>query len=229
MATKKNIRNEVRIAPATPVKPDARRVVPKKPATMERRVVAPVAKAQPVAATPATPAKPAEKRVAPVVPVAKKAARPKVVGKSKAAIGRLFHTVDLLDEVGPDVTELIGDVIRPHFASLEEEGVTLSLAILNRAIARKVSGTGTALDGESFAIAEGELVMLSEHNTGGVTVYNTATSEPVEMVMDAKARKSLDYTIVPTDLTEFDALIGRLAKTLAALGMPMKAADGSSI
>jgi hypothetical protein len=73
------------------------------------------------------------------------------------------------------------------------------------------------------------LVVLSEHNTGGVTVYNTTTSEPVEMVMDAKARKSLTYTIVPTDLTEFDALINRLAKTLAALGMPMKAADGSSI
>jgi hypothetical protein len=35
--------------------------------------------------------------------------------------------------------------------------------------------------------------------------------------------------MVPSDLTEFDALINMMGKKLAALGMPVKAANGSTI
>ncbi|CAB4193059.1 hypothetical protein UFOVP1246_34 [uncultured Caudovirales phage] len=227
MATKSNTRKEVRNAPAMPAKPAVRRVLPKAPVTQEVRTkVAAVASDANLPKTKrTTPVVPATKRAVAVNPAVVKPTAPKTVGKSSKVIGRLYHAVDLMDEVGPDITELVTEVIRPHFSSLDGD-VTVSLAILDKAISRRISGTGDPdLDGEKFAIAEGELIVIREHKTGGVTIYNTATAAPVEMVMDRKSRSSVMFTVIPTDLTEFDNFVTMMGKKLESYGMPVKAAN----
>lgn len=211
-----------------PVKSDTptRRVLPKNPVMKEVRtkVTAVASDANLPKPKRVAPVVTAEKRAVAVNPVVVKPTAPKTVGKSSKVIGRLYHAVDLMDEIGPDITELVTEVIRPHFDSLDGD-VAVSLAILDKAISRRISGTGDPdLDGEKFAIAEGELIVIREHKTGGVTIYNTATAAPVEMVMDSKSRRSIMFTIIPTDLTEFDKFVTMMGKKLETLGMPVTSA-----
>lgn len=222
----KNTKQEVRVAPA-PGKPTAsRRAIPAKPVAKEKRVTPVVAEPAPAATSKpkATKVEPAEKRVVAVKPTAAKPAKaPKPVGKSKSVLARYHESLLTLDEFGAEVTELIASVVRPCFGSLADDPtIPVSLAIAERAISRTITGTGVPeLDKERFAVKEGDLILITEHKTGGVTIYNTDTAEPVAMVMDARARKSVQYAVVPTDPAEFDAFFKQYCKKAEAIGVPL--------
>lgn len=199
--------------PAAPVQRE-KRVAPKvDPALLTAPTSTPAVKAQKVS----------EKRVKQVTPKVDKPVKQRAVGISKAQLGRMYDIVLLLDENGPEVTELVTEVLRKSYQSLDDANITPRLALLNKGINRVITGTGEPdLDGSKFVGRAGDLVMLLPHNTGGVTVYGTSSADPVEMIMDSRSSRALDYSIVPTDPAEFDSFIISLAKQLEAAGMPIK-------
>lgn len=214
---KKPKRTEVRIAP-TPAPVATVPAAPKPPAKAERRVAAPTPKVDLNTTPPATSA-PAKlerrvKKVAPA-PATPKASRPTAVGKSKGTLSRYMATLDLLDENGPEISEVLFDLVRPCFASLDDGDRTLELAIALRGISQQISGTmDPALDGERITIHEGELAVVYRHADGGLTIYNIDTAEPVEMVMDKRAAARYKFAFVPATPAEFDRFIVDHARSL---------------
>ena len=223
-----NIRREARVAPVKPSKTDApaNRVTPKKPATAERRIAPNSNVALPSIITP-TPVikRKAEKRAAaaptaPTAPIAP--SRSASVGVSKGVLNRKYSLVHMMDEIGPELTELSIELMKDSFG-VELDGATTRLVVLDKGISRTITGTGDpALDGTRFSFSEAEPVLVSFHKDGSMTLYNIKTTDPVSAMFDSRAARSLKFTIVPTDPDEFQRFIISTAKVVEAHGLRLE-------